>query len=140
MWKKTLTWVSGVVTIVLVVVAKSGLAYNYCPTPSVPCTDLINDTLQDLFIFLPVFILSLITYRLSEKATRAWMYFAIPWTVLSIIATHITPEYGGGGGFGLSMSIDKSDVAFLMSALFVIISTLIIGAMYVRTWMGNKKV
>lgn len=63
-----------------------------------------------------------------------------PWTALSLVLVFITPEYGSGGGFGPALSIDKSDVALIISSLFVLISTLIIAGMYLRDRMNTKTV
>lgn len=113
---------------------------SICPSASYSdCAALWDSIAETLTLFLPLFVFSLITYKMPENISRIWMYFALPWTALSIILAFLTPEYSGGG-FGPSISFGKSDVALIMSSLFCLISTLIIGGMYLRIGMSRKKI
>lgn len=83
-------------------------------------------------IFLPLFLFSLITYKMRDEVSRAWMYFAVVWVPLSIIAAAVTPD-SPGGGFGPQISIGKGDTAIVMSLLFVVISLIVIVWKYFAT-------
>ena len=78
---------------------------------------------------IPLFLFSLITYKMPEKVFQAWAWFALPWSALSMALIYMAPEYGQSG-FGPSISLDKGFVAFLMSGTFVILSILIIAVRY----------
>ncbi|MCX6735762.1 MAG: hypothetical protein NTZ13_01640 [Candidatus Parcubacteria bacterium] len=72
----------------------------------------------------PVFLFSLITYPLREETFRSWLHFAKWWVPMSVLLVLITPD-GQGGGYMPSL-IDKQVVAFLTSAIFTLISLIIV--------------
>ncbi|MDP2655239.1 MAG: hypothetical protein Q8P17_01625 [bacterium] len=74
------------------------------------------------FPVIPLFLLSLITYKMSEEVYRAWLRFANVWIPLSIVLIFLAPEYSGDWMF----PVVKGTVAFFSSLLFVLISLLII--------------
>lgn len=80
------------------------------------------------FTLLPLattFLLSLITYKMRDEVFLAWLRFAYWWIPLSMFFTLITPG-SSGGGFGIPSVFDKEFLAFILSALFFIISLVII--------------
>lgn len=79
--------------------------------------------------------LSLITYKMRESVTRAWLTLVSWYIPLSLILILITPS-DTGGGYGPSLSFGKPDVAFLLSLLFVILSIGVI--LYARGKEGRK--
>jgi len=81
-------------------------------------TDPIAET---LLIFIPVFILSLITHKLKNETFQAWLKFSYVWIPLTIILTLLVPEYSNS-----LVPVEKAGVSFLMSALFLLISLIII--------------
>lgn len=78
-----------------------------------------------LFLFPFVFFFSLITYKMREEVFRAWFNFTKWWVPISIFLILITPG-SSGGGFGIPSVFDKGFLAFILSALFFIISLVII--------------
>jgi len=75
---------------------------------------------------IPLFLLSLITYKMRDSVYRAWLRFAQVWIPLSMIAIYLAPVYSND----LMFLVVKSTVAFGSSLLFIIISLLIIGYQY----------
>jgi len=69
----------------------------------------------------PLFLFSLITYFLREEVFQAWLRFVKWWIPLSILLVLIMPD-GQGGGYMPSL-IDKQTIAFLMSSIFIFVST-----------------
>lgn len=62
---------------------------------------------------------------MREEVFRAWFNFAKWWIPISIFLTLIMPG-GSGGGFGIPSIFDKEFLAFVLAALFIIISLIII--------------
>ncbi len=85
-----------------------------------------------LFLWPIALLFSLLTYKMHEKVFRAWIHFAYWWVPLSIILTFLAGG-GSGGGFGIPNVFDREFVAFIFSALFFIISLIIIVWKYVAT-------
>ncbi len=89
-----------------------------------PCMDVLY-LIELMFLsFLPITIFSLITYPLREETFRSWLRFAKWWVPMSMLLVLITPD-GQSGGYMPSL-IDKQVVAFLTSAVFIIISLIIV--------------
>lgn len=88
-----------------------------------------DDVLGILFItflpLLPIFLLSLITYKLREEVFRSWLHFAYWWIPISLLFTLPVPDSRGGGGFGMH-SFGSEDFAMVLSILFFFISLIII--------------
>ncbi len=83
---------------------------------------LIRTIALSLLPFLPLFLLSLITYKMKDEVFTAWISFAKWWVPLSMFAILITPVDDGG-----SWSIPlKGPVALLTTGLFFVISLIII--------------
>lgn len=78
-----------------------------------------------VFLFPIIFLFSLITYKMREEVFCAWFNFTKWWIPISIFLTLITPG-SSGGGFGIPSIFDKEFLAFILSALFFIISLVII--------------
>ncbi len=75
-----------------------------------------------IFFTPPLFLLSLITYKMRDEVFKAWIGFAIWFVPLSMIAILLTPVDDGG-----SWSIPlKGPVALLTTGLFFVISLSII--------------
>ena len=84
-----------------------------------------------LFPFFPLLLFSLITYFMRESVSRPWVRFAVPATLLSVLAIFLMHD-SSGGGFGPQLSFGKGDVAFICGALFILISIGIIAYGYLR--------
>ncbi|MBM3260944.1 hypothetical protein FJY93_00835 [Candidatus Kaiserbacteria bacterium] len=86
---------------------------------------------------IPLFFFSLITYKMRDVVTQAWMRFALVWIPLSIVLAALTPD-SPAGGFGPQISLGKGDTVFVMSLLFVLISLTIITWKYLATRKLSK--
>lgn len=76
-----------------------------------------------LFPFPFVFLFSLITYKMRDEVSRAWIKFATWWVPLQILLVAITPDSYPGAFIAI---IDQQSVAIVLSGLFVIISLALI--------------
>ncbi len=83
----------------------------------------------------PLFFFSLVTYFMREEVFRLWVKFAIPGVLLSMLLVFLTPE-GSAGGFGPQIVFGKSDTALAASALFSLISIIII---LIAWWRARSK-
>jgi hypothetical protein len=91
----------------------------------ISCDIQLGNIIYTFSSFLPLFLFSLTTYFLREETFRSWVHFVYWWVPLSIFLTLITTE-SGGGGFGPQISWGKEDTAFVFSALFAVISLILI--------------
>jgi len=119
MKKKTkLVLVSGVISIVLILIYIG--TYSTCNNVF-ECTEVLYAAMLVLFPIIPLFIFSLITYKMREEVYQVWWKFARIWIPLSMLAVIISPSYGNW-----MIPIEKGTVAFALSVLFVIISLVLI--------------
>jgi uncharacterized protein (DUF983 family) len=88
------------------------------------CQDSFEPFFSVALIFLPVLLFSLITYKMREEVSRAWIRLVYIWIPISIFLTLITHKSGGGWGVGISW--EKGTTAALSSSLFFFISLIII--------------
>src|SRR3989344_8555185 len=76
----------------------------------------------NLLPIIPLFLLSLITYKMREEVYRAWLRFAYVWIPLSLLLIFLAPEYT----YDWMFPVVKGTVAFFTSLLFVVLSLIII--------------
>jgi len=95
---------------------------DYCGLYKDLCRSLYDGTASFLFIFPLIFLFSLITYPLRDEVFQSWLRFAKWWIPLSILLVLVMPD-GQGGGYMPSL-IDKQTIAFLMSSIFILVSTI----------------
>ncbi len=135
MTKKNIAISSIIGAVILLVWDYVGNVY-WCTWGGVEHYDCL-DTLSGVEIFLlpilPIALLSLITYKMRDEVFNAWMKFAIWFVPLTMFLTFITPD--SSGSLGLP-AFGKGVVAFLLTALFTIISILII---LVRFFTSRKQ-
>jgi hypothetical protein len=103
-----------------------------CPKSIGTCSQNYDAHATNFFLFLPILFFSLITYKMRDEVFRAWLHFAYWWVPLSMFLTLITPD-SHGGGFGPQISLGKEDTAFVFSALFAIISLILIIYKWVKS-------
>jgi len=89
------------------------------------CTKKFDSVAEILQIFIPLFLLSLITYKLRNEVFRAWLMFATWWVPLTILLVTLAPSNGHS-----LVPIDTSRVSLFMNALFLIFSLAIIAWKY----------
>lgn len=128
MIKKIIFWTSLTGTVVyFLLVTYSYNLYDFCYSAG-HCPSLFDslDTIGPLIFLFPfVFVFSLITYFLREEVFRSWLHFAYWWLPLSVVLIWWAAGTSGGG-FGMPNILDQETVAFVFSALFALISLLII--------------
>jgi hypothetical protein len=87
------------------------------------CPFILTNIGTNLLPIIPLFLLSLITYKMQDEVYRAWLRFSYVWISLSMIAIFLAPEYSTDWMF----PVVKGTVAFFSSLLFVVISLILIG-------------
>ena len=144
MTKKSVLWISliGVVLVTLELFGKNPFD-DYCVQKqnclffwkiSWDIMDFINPL---LYLLVPVFLLSLITYFLREEIFRTWIRFTYWWIPISIFFVYLASG-SSGGGFGIPNVLDQESVSYIFSTLFLIISLIIITFKYFTLPKRNK--
>ena len=82
----------------------------------------INVFIETLFISTPFFLVALIVYFMRDEIFQKWIKFVFVWVPLTLLLTVMTPEFGGQG----IITIEKGTMSFIFSALFLLISLIII--------------
>ncbi len=130
MTKKSVFW-SSLMMGVLGYVLASPLEFGFCKETytfgdRIGCLDKVVPMLGEIIILLtiPTFLLSLITYWMHEKVFRAWLRFAYWWIPLTIVLVLMTHD--SSGGFGISDIVTREAVSMIFSALFLLISLVLI--------------
>ena len=101
---------------------------SLCPAYSYSaCMGIFNGLAEALLPVFPLFLFSLITYKMREEVYQAWFRFVRWWIPLSVLLIFIAPEYSHDWLY----PIEKGSVVFLTSAIFLIVSLLIIVAKYI---------
>ena len=88
---------------------------------------------------LPLFFLSLITYRMKDEVFRAWFHFAAWFVPIIIAATFLLQHVGGGGGWGISSGIFEFVVLWLLYIILIVVSLIQITRAYLKTKLEEKK-
>ena len=91
------------------------------------------ETLHLLFLnfvpTFPLFLFSLLTYFMKEEVYRAWSRFALVWIPLSMLLIFLAPEYSTDWMY----RIEKGSVALATSAIFAVVSLVIVGVKYFKS-------
>ena len=112
----------GLISIALFVISIFSQEIRLCPVYSYSsCSSFFDMFAENIFVFIPLFLLSLITYKMQDEIFHTWLKFTYVWVPLTIILTFLSPEYGNS-----LLPIEKSSVSFVMSFLFLLISLIII--------------
>ncbi|MDO8492742.1 MAG: hypothetical protein Q7S34_03830 [bacterium] len=91
------------------------------------CMDL-NYSADLMFLpIIPLFLFALITYKMRDEAYHAWLRFSYAWVPLSMLLIFIAPDYSHDWLY----PIDKGSIAFVMSAIFCVVSLVIIAVKYI---------
>lgn len=119
--KKITLILSGIISVILVILNFIG-TYRLCGSRGYgSCMDIFYDAIVNFLPIIPLFIFSLITYKMRDEIFQAWWKFSRVWIPLSMIAILISPSYGNW-----MIPIEKGTVAFFSSIVFCIISLIII--------------
>ena len=82
---------------------------------------------------LPLFLFSLITYKMRDEVFRVWWHLARWWIPISMLLVLTMPEDNGA-----FMNINKGFTAVVMSILFAILSTVIVITAFVASRKKRK--
>src|SRR3989344_4320472 len=93
------------------------------------CPFILTSIGINLLPIIPLFLLSIIIYKMRDEVYRAWLRFAQWWIPLSMLLIFLAPEYTSDWMF----PVVKGTVAFFSSILFLIISLLLIAWKYFTT-------
>jgi len=127
--KQTLLIVSGVITGILFLANWIG-TFQLCGGQEYgQCMDSAYSTMINLLPIIPLFLLSLITYKMRSEVYATWRRFAYIWIPISMILIFLAPEYSSDWMY----SIEKGTAAFFSSILFVIISLVLIAWKHLLT-------
>ena len=118
--KKNITIISGLVAVIVLMMGTLE-PFRLCGENWRGCMDI--NYVSGLFLLpsIPLFLLSLITYFLCDEVFHTWIKFALVWIPLTILLTLAAPEYSQS-----LLPIVKSSVSFWFSALFFLISLVIV--------------
>jgi len=136
--KKNIFSVSGIAIILLLILGyiQSG---DICYSRSW-CNNLwdnINTVGEILLVFIPVFIFSLITYKMRDEVFQAWWKFARWFVPVIMLVTFLINSQDRSGGMGISGAISSGFDMLLIGifyAIFIITSLIKITLAY-----RNKK-
>ncbi|NTW27568.1 MAG: hypothetical protein HGA36_04545 [Candidatus Moranbacteria bacterium] len=122
MTKKNVLLISGIISLALIFVNAIG-TFRLCGGREYGiCMDVVFNIIEILLPIIPLFIFSLITFKMQDKIFQAWWKFARIWVPLSMLAILISPSYTHNWMF----PIEKGTVSFFSSTLFIIASTILI--------------
>lgn len=121
MTKKNILIASFVFSTLLLVVNVVG-TYSICGGHGGECVDNLYIAVITCEFFLPLFLLSLVVYKMRDEIFAAWINFAKWWVPLSVLAVFVAPTYSHDWMFPL----DKGRVSLGMSILFLLISLILI--------------
>lgn len=82
------------------------------------CSEHFDVIAEVIFPILPLFLFSLITYKMREEVFQLWFRFARVYIPASMLLILLAPSYSSNWMF----PYDKGIAAFLFSSLFIIIS------------------
>lgn len=127
---KHLLIISGVTSVLLIVWEYVG-NYRLCEYVSSDgklgnCPEILS-SLELLLVFaIPLFVLTILIRFLSDAIYESWFRFVRWWIPLSIFLTAVAPAYSHDWMF----PIEKGNVTFLMTSMFVVVSIIIITFKY----------
>jgi hypothetical protein len=118
---KTIVLFSSFVAIVLYVLADLAFSYDRCfATGRCPALyDFINSIAPLILTLVPLFVFSLLTYKMREEVFRAWWNFARWWVPVIVAVTIFLNNAGGSGGGYIGMGQDFT--FFILGTLYVIL-------------------
>lgn len=118
--KKTVLKISLIYVAYLVVIFLTSIFCNkdFCSIREDGFLGVILFSFVPLF---PLFLLSLITYKMRDQAFRAWWNFARWWVPIIIVATFLLNNASGGGTLGMNQDFTFF-ILFILYAVLVIVS------------------
>lgn len=91
----------------------------------VGCLDKLPELIISLlFVFVPILLLTLITYKIRDEVFRAWWNFARWWVPVIILVTYLQSTQSGGSGMGIggamSSAVDAITLGFFYAVLVIV--------------------
>ncbi len=90
------------------------------------------------FMSIPLSISSFFLLFLREEIFRAWLRFAYWWIPVSVFFIYLSSA-SSGGGFGMPNVFDEESVSLIFSALFLLISFILMLVKYIAIVDGKRK-
>jgi hypothetical protein len=123
MKKKKKVLLISFIILVMSVIAIFSRQIGLCPIYSYSnCAYFFDSFFMILFPIIPLFVFSLITYKMQDSVFQAWWSFARIWIPISMLAILVSPSNTHNWMF----PIEKGTVAFFSSVLFAVISLILI--------------
>ena len=108
------------------------LLYGYCGLFNDICREAYGSVIYLFSAFIPVFLLSLITYKMKEEVFRAWWNFARWFVPIIIVVTYLLNNAPTGGSLNAGQDFIFL-VLFILYSIFIITSLVKIIRMYRKT-------
>lgn len=130
--KKNILILSLFGTIFLVLLGMLGIESCYRNTTCKMFRDLLSfESLSSSILFLPLFLFSLITYKMRDEIFEIWVKFALWWAGATIILVLLAPANDPS-----LLPITKSVIALASTAVFTIISAALV--LWKRSMLKGK--
>ena len=120
--KKWILWVGllGTILLACLFILSANFCYfsTWCSKISQMVRD--NEALVVIFIFPPLFLLTLVTYKMRDHVFRAWWNFARWWVPVIVVITLLLNNKGSGGGYlGMNTMFDGLIYSVLYGVLII---------------------
>ena len=121
--QKRLTFLILTLGIILFTISVLSREIGYCPSYSYSsCVVVFNALAEMLLLVFPALFLFFVVYFMRNEIYEAWFLFTRWWIPLSMLSVLVAPEYAHDWMY----PIEKGNVAFGMSIIFILVSVLII--------------
>jgi len=140
--KKIVLFTALVTLLIVALIILADIIYGYCPrtyidaTGTQYCGKSVSDFVPEIlmligfFVSLPIFFLSLLTYRMKEEVFHAWWNFARWWVPIMVIAVLLALDRSDSF---LPPLFSKVNVGLLFGGVFIVVSLAKIVRAYART-------
>ena len=119
MLRKALFIISASISAVLALVSYHG-TYYFCGNAYGVCTESLHTLSLYFFIFIPIFLGTILTHWLPINVFRTWFYFICVYILVSFLTIWSTSEYSAN-----FISINQGTISLILLALFVLTSIFI---------------
>jgi hypothetical protein len=109
--------------LIIQIISRYSVDFGVCENYASSCFDLSYLFIIYSIISIPLFVFSVITYKLKDEVFISWKNFSIWWIPLSFVIITMFPTDTHGMDF---VPIIKGTVSLLLSSLYSVISLVII--------------
>lgn len=85
------------------------------------CWSKLDATSLLFLVFFPLFLFSLITYKMRDEVFRAWWNFARWWVPVIILVTYLQSTQSGGGGLGIGGAMSSAFDAVILGFFYAVL-------------------